>query len=68
MTLLVVFFPAWFVRGKTVGWNGAIRKWFHTLRWALGFEAWVRKYDQIETLTAEGKINEGRACAESAEN
>lgn len=52
MALLVVLFPAWIARGKVGGWAAAFRKWFGILRWGIGLERWIRKYDQHETTTA----------------
>jgi GT2 family glycosyltransferase len=51
MALLLVLYPAWLARGKVGGWAAAVRKWFGILRWGLGFEGWIRKYDQPEQTT-----------------
>jgi GT2 family glycosyltransferase len=51
LTLLGALFPVWYDRGNGRGWNAVIRKWFRILRWGLGLERWIRKYDQAETAT-----------------
>jgi GT2 family glycosyltransferase len=51
MVLLVVLYPVWLVRGEVGGWIAVFRKWCGILRWGLGLEHWIRKYDQPETAT-----------------
>jgi GT2 family glycosyltransferase len=68
MGLLGMLYPAWLAQGKRRSWNTAIRKWFRILRWGLGLERWVRKYDQIETNTTMVNSGKGCSCAEYAEN
>jgi GT2 family glycosyltransferase len=51
LTLLGTLFPFWWARGNNRGWNAVIRKWFGILRWGLGLERWIRKYDQPPTAT-----------------
>jgi GT2 family glycosyltransferase len=51
MALLLVLYPVWLARGKAGGWAAVFRKWFGILRWGLGLERWIRKYDQPETAT-----------------
>lgn len=68
MALLGILFPAWSVQGKKERWNGAIRKWFGILRWGLGFEGWLYKYNQIERVPVGRDGGEDSSCAGSAEN
>jgi GT2 family glycosyltransferase len=51
MALLLVIYPAWFTRGNGSEWAAAFHKWFGILRWGIGLERWIRKYDQPETAT-----------------
>jgi GT2 family glycosyltransferase len=44
MALLLVFFTFW-IRKSGGGWHATFSKWFRILRWALGFERWVLKFD-----------------------
>jgi hypothetical protein len=68
LILLCTLFPVWLARHRTPGWNRAFRKWFAILRWALGLERWVRRYDQIEAVVSCPKIGKVKSCVESAEN
>jgi len=54
MALLLVLYPVWLARGKVGGWAAAFRKWFAILRWGLGLERWIRKYDPPEKAEAAG--------------
>jgi len=68
MALLLVIYPVWFARGNGGGWAAAFRKWFGILRWGLGLENWIRKYDQAATPAVGLKGNKENPCAGSAEN
>jgi len=54
LALLLMLYPVWLARGKVGGWAAAFRKWFAILRWGLGLERWIRKYDPPEKAEAAG--------------
>lgn len=48
LALLALFLPAELIRYRKREWNGTFNKWIGILRWGLGLEDWVQKYDQPE--------------------
>jgi N-acetylglucosaminyl-diphospho-decaprenol L-rhamnosyltransferase len=44
VAVLVLVWPAQHMRGKADGLEAALKKWKARLRWAIGFEKWVRSY------------------------
>lgn len=68
IALLGMIYPACLNRGRRKSWDGSIRKWVGILRWGLGLEGWVRKYDKIETVPIGAISGKGNSCAESVEN
>jgi GT2 family glycosyltransferase len=44
MVLLLAIFPVW-IWGSRGGWRASFGKWFSILRWGLGLERWILKYD-----------------------
>jgi GT2 family glycosyltransferase len=68
MALLGGLYPAMLSRRRRGRLNAAIGKWLHILRWGLGLEGWVRKYDQIKTNTIMINNEKRDSCAEYAEN
>jgi hypothetical protein len=68
LALLGVLFPVWLARRRTHGWSAAFRKWYAILRWGIGFERWVRQYDQLESGGASLNGRKVKSCAGSAEN
>ena len=44
VAVLVFVLPALHMRGKADGLEAALKKWKARLRWAIGFEKWVRSY------------------------
>ena len=48
MALLLVLYPAFRMRGKVSEWASSFRKWVGIMRWGLGLECWIRKYDSAK--------------------
>jgi GT2 family glycosyltransferase len=44
MILLLALFPV-LIRRSEGGWRATFSKWFRILRWGLGFERWILKFD-----------------------
>jgi GT2 family glycosyltransferase len=68
IALLGLLFPAWVSKSGRKSWTATVRKWFYILRWGLGFERWVRNYNQFKKISTNKKSDKLNSCAESAEN
>lgn len=55
MALLILLFPVWATLDEISTWDAIFRKWFITLRWGLGLEAWTKQYHvgQLSVCTTE---------------
>lgn len=52
MALLASLYPVGPARDKRIARSAAFRKWLAILRWVVGLERWIRKYDIAKTKAA----------------
>jgi GT2 family glycosyltransferase len=57
LAILILLRPKCLARGKLDKNNEPLRKWFGILRWGLGFERWIRKYNQAEKADTACRLN-----------
>jgi GT2 family glycosyltransferase len=50
--LIILLYPAYCFRGNIGVWPFVFRKWVSVLRWGLGLELWIRKYDFADNVAA----------------
>jgi hypothetical protein len=55
--LLIALFPLALLRNKKYDWQSAFFKWIAILRWGLGLEKWVYKYDQLKNSDSDFNSN-----------
>lgn len=49
--ILSAIFPVCLIKKRTYRWRAILRKWYTIIRWVLGLEKWVKKYEYIEPTT-----------------
>jgi GT2 family glycosyltransferase len=50
IALLAVAIPGWARPGRASRGRASMRKWIAVLRWGLGLERWIRRYDNVQSI------------------